>query len=34
MYKIITLKANAKKIITWKCIDAEYVQNHHFKGKC
>ena len=27
MYKIVTLKGNAKEIIT-------YVQNHYFEGKC
>ena len=34
MYKIVTLKANAKKIVTVKCIDTKYVQKHHFEGKC
>ena len=34
MYKIITLKANAKDIITLKCIGTTYVQNHYLPGKC
>ena len=34
MYKIITLKANAKEIITLKCMWHKYVQNRYFEGKC
>ena len=34
MYKIVTLKANAKEIITLNAFDAKYVQNHYFEGKC
>ena len=28
------MKANAKEIITVKCFDAKYVQNHYFAAKC
>ena len=34
IYKIVTLKANTKDIVTLKCIDTKYVQNHYFEGKC
>ena len=34
MFKTITLKANAKDIMTVKCIWTKYVQNHYFEGKC
>ena len=34
MYKIITLQANAKEIITWNAFDTKYVQNRYFEGKC
>ena len=34
MYKMITLKLNAKEIITLNEFDAKYIQNHSFKGKC
>ena len=34
MYKIVTVKANAKEIITLKCIGTKYVQNHYCEGKC
>ena len=33
-YKIITLKANAKEIITLNAFDTKYVQNHYFADKC
>ena len=32
MYKIITLKENAKEIITLKCVLHTYVQNHYLKA--
>ena len=34
MYKILTLQANAKEIVTLKCVDTTYVQNRYFEGKC
>ena len=34
MYKIITLKANAKKIVTLNACGTTYVQNRYFAGKC
>ena len=31
----VTLKANAKEIITLKCMsDSKYVQNRYCEGKC
>ena len=33
MYKIVTLKANAKEIIILNAFDTKYVQNHYFEGK-
>ena len=35
MYNIMTLKANAKEIVTVKhAFDTKYVQNCYFEGKC
>ena len=34
MYKIVTLKANAKEIITLKCIWHQILQKPYFEGKC
>ena len=34
MYKTVTLKANAKEIITLNAFDIKYVQNRYFAGKC
>ena len=34
MYKIVTLKANAKKIITLNAFGTTYVQNRYCEGKC
>ena len=34
MYKIITLKANAKKSLLENAFDTKYVQNRYFEGKC
>ena len=33
-YKIITLKANAKEIVTLNACDTKYVQKCYFEGKC
>ena len=32
MYKNITLKANAKEIITLNAFETKYVQNHYFEA--
>ena len=32
MYKIVTLKANAEKIVTVNAFDTKYVQNHYFEA--
>ena len=34
MYKIVTLKANAKEIITWKCFWCQICTKCYCKGKC
>ena len=34
MYKTITLKANAKEIVTKNACGTKYVQNCYFEGKC
>ena len=34
MYKIVTLKAHAKDIVTLKCICHHICANHYFEGKC
>ena len=34
MYKIITLKANAEEIITWKCFWCQICTKCYFEGKC
>ena len=34
MFKTVTVMANAKDIMTWKCIWHQYVQNCYFEGKC
>ena len=34
MYKIVTLKANAQKILIENAFGTKYVQNHYFEGKC
>ena len=34
MCKTVTLKSNAKEIVTLKCIGTSYVQNSYFEGKC
>ena len=34
MYKIITLQANAKEIITWKCFWFQICTKCYFAGKC
>ena len=34
MYKIVTLKANAKEFVTLNACGTTYVQNHYFEGKC
>ena len=33
MYKTVTLKANAKEIVTKNAFDTKYVQNCYFTGK-
>ena len=34
MYKIVTLEANVKEIVTSNAFDTKYVQNCYFEGKC
>ena len=34
MYKIITLKGNAKEIIILNAFGPTYIQNRYFEGKC
>ena len=34
MYKIFTLKANPKEIVTLNAFDTTYVENFYFEGKC
>ena len=34
MYKIVTLKANAKEIITWKCFWCQICTKCYCEGKC
>ena len=33
-YKLITLMANGKEIVTSNVFDTKYVQNCYFEGKC